>query len=117
WSPATGAQLVKGAIRDRWGALGWELGPLGFPVTGEVPVRGGAFTAFQGGSVYWSPATGAQLVKGAIRDAWAAQRWELGRLGFPASEEQVVPGGVRQRFEGGAMTYSWSTRRVTTTYR
>ncbi|MFB9377664.1 S8 family serine peptidase [Kineococcus gynurae] len=112
FSGATGAQAVRGAILDRYAASGWETGVLGFPTTSEVVVRGGAFTHFQGGSVYWSPAGGARIVRGAIRDAWAAQGWETGRLGFPRTEEYAVPGGVRQDFTGGSLTYTWATGRI-----
>ncbi len=117
WSPATGAHEVRGAILDRSTASGGVQGFLGFPTTGEVALRGGAFTAFQGGAVYWSPATGAHVVQGEIRRAWAAAGWENGRLGYPRSGEYPVPGGVRQDFQGGSMTYSFATRTVTTSAR
>ncbi|MCF6507207.1 hypothetical protein E9549_07275, partial [Blastococcus sp. MG754426] len=45
--------------------------------------------------------TGARLVRGAIRDAWAGQGWENGRLGYPTSDPQPVTGGTRQTFQGG----------------
>ncbi|GAA4986097.1 SpoIID/LytB domain-containing protein [Kineococcus glutinatus] len=107
WSPVTGAHLVRGAVRDAWAGLGWETGFLGYPVTDEVALPGGAFTHFQGGSVYWSPATGAHEVHGAIRDAWARQGWEAGRLGYPTSDEHAVPGGGRRSdFQGGWITWT-----------
>jgi uncharacterized protein with LGFP repeats len=106
WSPATGAHAVRGAIRDRWGALGWENGFLGYPTTDEIGLRGGAFTAFQGGSVYWSPATGAHAVRGAIRDAWGATGWENGSLGYPTSDEFGIPGGQRTNFQRGYITWT-----------
>jgi hypothetical protein len=105
WSPATGAHAVKGAIRDRWASLGWENGFLGFPTTGEVAVRGGAVTHFQGGSVYWSPATGAHAVKGAIRDRWASLGWENSALRFPRTDEYSVPGGAAQDFACGSIQW------------
>ncbi len=117
WSPATGAHEVRGAILDRLTAAGGVRGSLGFPTTGEVALRGGAFTAFQGGAVYWSPATGAQVVQGEIRRAWGAAGWENSRLGYPRSGEHPVPGGVRQDFQGGSMTWSFATRTVTTSVR
>ncbi|PPK95986.1 LGFP repeat-containing protein [Kineococcus xinjiangensis] len=112
WSPATGAHEVRGAVLDRYGSTGWENGVLGYPVTGERAVRGGAFTAFQGGSIYWSPTTGAHVVRGALRGAWGSLGWEGGRLGFPRSGEYPVPGGVRQDFQGGTLTFVWSTGQV-----
>jgi len=111
-SPATGPHEVRGAILDRYAAGGWENGGLGFPVTGEVALRGGAFTAFQGGAVYWSPATGAHAVAGPLRDAWARQGWEDGRLGYPVGEPRRVAGGTRQDFQHGALVLSAATGRV-----
>ncbi|PPK93457.1 LGFP repeat-containing protein [Kineococcus xinjiangensis] len=108
WSPATGAQEVHGAIREHWGRLGWENGPLGFPTSIEYSTMrsGGAYSAFQGGSLHWSPATGAHLVKGAIRDAWGRSGWETGPLGFPTSDEYDVPGGKRSDFQHGHITWT-----------
>ena len=63
--------------------------------------------------MYWSPATGAHEVKSAIGERYAALGWETGRLGYPVSGERAVPGGVRQDYQRGSMTYSWSTRQVT----
>ncbi len=64
WSPGTGAHTVVGNIRRTWAALGWENGRLGFPRTDErpTPTRPGAYNHFEGGSVYWSQATGAHAV-------------------------------------------------------
>ena len=109
WSPATGAHEVRGGIRDRWAALGWENG-LGFPVSGDerTPTVTGWYTHFEGGSVYASPTTGAHAVRGAIRDRWAALGWERSRLGFPTGEEQRVPEGIRLDFQGGSIT--WNSR-------
>ncbi|GAA4979848.1 hypothetical protein [Kineococcus glutinatus] len=106
WSPATGAQAVRGLIRDKWGTVGWEAGFLGYPTTTEAVLPGGAFNHFQGGSVYWSPRHGAHVVRGAIRDAWQQQGWETGRLGYPTSDEHDVPGGRRSDFEGGSITWT-----------
>jgi hypothetical protein len=113
WSPATGAHEVRGAIRDRWATLGWENG-LGFPTTGDqrTPTKAGAYTHFEGGSVYWSPATGAHAVRGALREAWAASGWENGPLGFPVGDEHPLPGGLRLDFQGGYL--SWDAVRRTT---
>ena len=113
WSAATGAHEVHGDIRAAWAAKGWEAGFLGFPVTDEVrtPNGRGAYNHFQGGSVYWSAATGAHEVHGAIRDAWASYGWEAGALGFPTSDEREVPGvpGARRSdFQGGSV--QWSAR-------
>ncbi|MFB9376674.1 family 43 glycosylhydrolase [Kineococcus gynurae] len=114
WSPATGAHVVKGLVRDKWAAQGWENGYLGYPTTDEIKLPGGAFSHFQGGSVYWSPATGTHAVRGAIRSAWAQQGWETGRLGYPTSDEYDSRGGKRTDFQGGSIFWSPGTGTVVT---
>ncbi|WP_127781762.1 NlpC/P60 family protein [Rhodococcus sp. X156] len=108
WSPGTGVREVHGSIRDKWAALGWEGGALGFPTTGEAgtPTKAGAFNHFQGGSIYWSPATGAHEVRGAIRERWAGLGWETSALGFPTSDEYVVAEGRRTDFQGGSVIWT-----------
>ncbi|MGO4856847.1 fibronectin type III domain-containing protein [Arthrobacter sp. 2MCAF14] len=109
WSPATGAHVNAGAIRSAYAAQGWENGLLGYPTGNEVKgLRdGGAYQSFQGGAIYWSPATGAHVNKGAIRDAYAAQGWENGELGYPTSNEySVCCGGAAQDFQGGRITWT-----------
>ncbi|QXG77515.1 hypothetical protein KUM42_08450 [Modestobacter sp. L9-4] len=114
WSPATGAHEVQGAIRDRWAATGWEKGPLGYPVTDELPTPDGIgaynhFAGSGGGSIYWSPATGAHEVQGDIRAHWAALGWEGGPLGYPVTDELPTPDGIGalNHFSKGASIY-WS---------
>ena len=105
FSPATGAQEVRGAILDRYLAAAAEVGELGFPITGEIGIAGGAFTHFQHGSIYFSPATGAHVVKGFFRDLWAKNGWELSRFRFPATDEYPIAGGVMQDYQGGQMKF------------
>jgi hypothetical protein len=60
WHPETGAHEVHGAIRERWAALGWETGFLGYPVTDEQELVGGQgrVSRFQRGQLEWSSASG-----------------------------------------------------------
>lgn len=114
WHPWTGAHEIYGAIRTRWGQLGWELGPLSYPVTGELPTPDGRgrfnhFAGAYGSSIYWSPSTGAHEVYGAIRARWAEQGWERGRLGYPVSGEYAVPGGRQTDFQGGSIRWTAAT--------
>jgi LGFP repeat len=58
----TGAHEVHGAIREKWASLGWERSYLGYPITDEVQVGDAAdtrYSNFQGGSIRWTPRTGA----------------------------------------------------------
>ncbi|RBY90031.1 hypothetical protein DQ240_02715 [Blastococcus sp. TF02A-26] len=76
-------------------------------------VRGGCGQQFQGGSLHWSPATGAQATHGAIRDAWAAQGWETGSLGYPTGAMTcAVSGDCEQRFQGGTLRWIAAQGRV-----
>ncbi len=111
WTPSTGAWDVRGAIRARWSALGWERSALGYPTTGENALSGGAYNHFQGGSIYWSPSTGAQNVQGAIRQKWADYGWETGRLGYPTTSDAPTAqnNGYYTHFQGGSIFWSGST--------
>ncbi|MHA7280782.1 GDSL-type esterase/lipase family protein [Arthrobacter sp. MDT2-2] len=118
WTQKTGAQMVLNyAIGARYSAAGWTRGFLGHPTGDEfrLTVRGGAVQNFQNGYIYWSPATGARVVTGAIKGYYAANRYERGFLGYPKSEEIAVPNGVRQDYEGGKVYWSGSSGRVFTT--
>ncbi|SDO33596.1 hypothetical protein [Geodermatophilus sp. DSM 45219] len=109
-SPTTGVHDVSGAIRDRWAAAGWERGALGYPV-GDPTCglrAGGCFQQFQRGSTYWTPATGARWMDGPIRDAWGAQGWENGPLGYPVTDLTcgLPRSGCYVHFQGGSVYVS-----------
>ncbi|MFE4541133.1 choice-of-anchor D domain-containing protein [Arthrobacter sp. NPDC056727] len=111
WSPKTGAHEIHGSIRTKWASLGWEKGPLGYPITDEKVTPGGAgrYNHFsRGASIYWSSKTGAREVHGAIRTMWASLGWEKGRLGFPITDEYSVPAGRESDFRGGRLV--WNAR-------
>jgi uncharacterized protein with LGFP repeats len=74
---------------------------------------GGCYQLFQGGSIYWSPATGGHVVLGAIRDTWAGQGSENGRLGYPISGETFSGGAYRQTFQGGTIAFGSGGARIT----
>ncbi|WP_256213966.1 GH25 family lysozyme [Arthrobacter sp. ov118] len=110
YSPATGARATWGGIRSTWGALGNEKGKLGYPVGNEICglVNGGCYQGFQGGTIHWSPGTGAHATWGGIRAAWGALGYENGRLGYPTINEicGLVNGGCYQGFKGGTIHYA-----------
>jgi uncharacterized protein with LGFP repeats len=109
WSVATGPQEVHGSIRQLWADMGWERSVLGLPVTGELPATGSRYNHFQGGSIYWSPATGAQEVHGSIRQLWSGMGWENSVLGLPTTSELPALGGRYNRFQGGSIYWSPAT--------
>jgi uncharacterized protein with LGFP repeats len=107
-SPASGAWDVSGSFRQFWAATGWENGFLHYPTSGENPIRDrGVFQNYQGGTLYWSPATGAHSVSGAFLGLYGSQGYENGFLGYPTSQENPVrAGGVFQLFTGGVAYWS-----------
>jgi uncharacterized protein with LGFP repeats len=110
WSPATGAVATWGGIRATWASLGYEKGKLGYPTGRETCglINGGCYQTFQGGTIHWSPATGAFATSGPIRATWGSLGYERGRLGYPASAEACDPvsGACSQRFQNGTITWS-----------
>ena len=113
WSSSTGTWSVHGAILQEWASLHWENSFLGFPITDETgtPDGIGRFNHFQGGSIYWTPSTGAHEVHGAIRDYWASRGWEQSCFGYPTTDEQAdgSNGGRISNFQNGWIFWSPST--------
>ncbi|WP_281405734.1 LGFP repeat-containing protein, partial [Arthrobacter yangruifuii] len=111
WSSATGAQISpNGAIRTAYQKSGFENGPLGFPTSGEVTIKGGKYQNFTKGAILWSSATGAQVSpNGAIRTAYQKSGFEGGPLGFPTSGEVSASGGKYQNFAKGTIYWTAST--------
>jgi hypothetical protein len=111
WSAATGAHPVVNVFHQKWGEKGWEGGFLGYPKTDEVVLNGGRLQDFTGATIYWSPLTGAHPVGGAIRDKWAQTGWEGGTLGYPTTDENVLPGGQGRMngFQRGVIYWSPNT--------
>jgi uncharacterized protein with LGFP repeats len=111
WSAASGAWDVSGSFRDLWAGTGWENGFLRYPVSGEVGIRaGGVFQNYQGGTLYWSPASAAHSVSGSFLGLYAATGYENGCLGYPLTQELPSrDAGVYQRFQGGVAYWSPTT--------
>ncbi|MEV0764476.1 hypothetical protein [Nocardia sp. NPDC050435] len=106
YSVGTDAHQIGGFIRDKWGQLGWENGPLGFPLSDEAAgAKGSRYNMFPGGVVYWSAATGAHAVWGSIRDNWVRAGGDSGRYGLPTSDEYDYEDGKAQDFQGGRITW------------
>lgn len=114
WTAGTGANIVQGRILDRWARDGWEQGELRYPITDELKTdRGfGRYNDFQNGSIYWTSGTGAQKVKGKIRQHWRYLGAENSKFAFPTSEEYPAPGpAVNQDFQGGTIQWIHATDR------
>jgi hypothetical protein len=113
WSPGTGAYEVHGAILARYDALGGSAAFLGFPISDETDVRGvgganGKLSRFVGGTIYWSPATGAFEVHGAIRERYEIIGGPASEFGFPTTNETAVGAlGVRYNgFQNGVIAWT-----------
>jgi hypothetical protein len=109
WTPGRGAHEVHGAIREKWASLGWETGVLGYPITDETPTPDGQgrYNNFQGGSIHWTPGTGAHEVHGAIREKWASLGWETSFLGYPITDELTLGDGSRyNNYQGGSIRWT-----------
>lgn len=89
-----------GAIRDKFGQMGWEAGFLGFPTTDETktPDSIGRYNHFENGSIYWKPSISAHEIHGWIRHYWASQGWERSSLGYPISDELPTYKDSNDRF-------------------
>ena len=112
WTPSTGAQPVRGGMRAAWDAVGQDGGALGFPTSDELPAADGAGRVqnFQGGAIYYSDATGAHPVRGAIRTTWSGRGGETGILGYPTGREQPAAGGGSvQQFQRGVIAFTAGT--------
>jgi uncharacterized protein with LGFP repeats len=106
--------LQGGAICARWQAMGGMNGPLGVPTSPAAPGAGSTrYVLFANGAIYWSPATSAQPVGGALYDAWATLGYEHGPLGLPTSAEIYEPQWIVQNFQHGTLNFDRQTSSVT----
>ncbi|RBY96427.1 hypothetical protein DQ237_07145 [Blastococcus sp. TF02-8] len=107
YSSPAGTAYVAGAIRDAWGARGWENGPLGYPTANPVCglTGGGCQQTFQGGTLWSSPGTGARQVSGTLASAWSTLGAQDGTLGYPVLEQVcgLRNSGCGQLFQGGTL--------------
>ncbi|POH69717.1 hypothetical protein C3B59_05055 [Cryobacterium zongtaii] len=110
WSAATGVQQSSGAIGQRYVALGGPTSGLGFPVANEVAeANGGTSQQFKGGRLYWSSATGAHQIGGAIGAYWLAAGGPASGLGYPVGNDTAMGAGSGQAFKTGSLYWSAAT--------
>lgn len=111
---ATEGFSVTGAIAVKWNLLGGANGLIGTPTSAEkdVPgVPGARVASFTNGEIYWSPATGAQAVQGAIRARYNEMGGPSGVLGLPITDERTTPNprGRYNQFQGAGGGYIYWT--------
>jgi glucose/arabinose dehydrogenase len=105
---------LSGAILSKWTALGGVSGRLKFPTANMLRTGwgNGYYAHFEGGSIYWSSATGAHSVTGGIRTRWRALGAERSYLGFPSSDEFSTSTGTRENFQHGYITWNRATGKI-----
>lgn len=108
WSRLTGARALHGPVRAKWVAMGRVGSVLKYPTTDVRVTRDGRgrFAHFQGGSIFWSRATGAKALVGPIRDKYLAVGGVSSRLRYPTSGVYAIKGGKRANFQGGWITWT-----------
>jgi len=120
FTPATGAHIMTGAILDRYQSLGGPAdSDLGFPTmnegAGKAPdSRNTTFSAADNPVIFWTPATGARVVRGPINVAWDKLGGSAGVLGVPAEDEVYRGAVVSQKFTGGQLSYDAQKKAFTT---
>ena len=104
---------VTGAIRTEWLGAGGASGYLGNPTMPQKTTGDGhgLYQFFQGGTINWSPATGAHAVHGAIETLWNSLGGSTSVLGYPTSEQMITGDGhgVYQVFQNGTINWSPAT--------
>ncbi len=119
YSPETGAHALTGAILAKYESLGGPTGDLGLPVgteaDGGVPnSRVSAFNAPDQPVVFWTPDSGAIVVRGAINAAWQKLGAATGTLGGPSGEQSVSGDVTTQKFGGGEISWNRATKEFST---
>jgi L,D-peptidoglycan transpeptidase YkuD (ErfK/YbiS/YcfS/YnhG family) len=103
WSPRAPAQVLKGTIYTRWKAAGAQAGVMGYPTGPKTcgQAAGGCLQRFQGGTVYWSSATGSWISRGGLGARYVRVGATRSSLGYPLANEKCVPGQCIQAFQRG----------------
>jgi uncharacterized protein with LGFP repeats len=120
FTPTTGAHVMTGAILDKYMSLGGPAdGDLGFPTIDEGAgkaegSRNTTFSAPDNPVIFWTPDTGARVVRGPINAAWDKLGGSAGQLGVPTDDEMYRGNLVTQKFTGGEVTYDRKAKTFST---
>lgn len=84
------------AITAKHDALGANAGLLGPPIEDMkgTPDNIGFFRRYRNGMIYWTLATDAHEIHGAILVKWTSLGFERSLLGYPAGDETGTPDGI-----------------------
>ena len=114
YSKETGAHAMYGEILKRYKTLGGPESDLGFPKndesdTGDGVGRFNEFSAPEGAAIYWSPQSGAVVIKGKVLEAWNQSGGIKGPFGYPTADMSLVDGVQTAKFAGPEGTeIQWS---------
>ena len=105
WRAGVGAfPIPHSGLFEAFAEVGWEAGPLGYPVRTHTVLDGGGVQAFQHGVLYrQNSSERGYYVTGKIGARWADEGYERGPLGWPTSNEFDRDGGRAQNFEHGVL--------------
>ncbi|MCH9669733.1 MAG: hypothetical protein K0U80_18020 [Actinomycetia bacterium] len=115
FTPDTGAHFMQGAILQKYESLGGPAdSDLGFPTIDEGPgraagSRNSTFSAADNPVIFWTPDTGARVVRGAINAAWDELGGSSGVLGVPAEDATQDGAVISQKFTDGELSYDTRT--------
>lgn len=85
---------------------------LGAPVAPAEVLEGGKKQDFADGAIYWSPQTGAQIVRGQILATYIDNGGPAGRLGWPVSDELAEGEVIYSDFQRGQIRLEGQAIRV-----
>jgi hypothetical protein len=104
-----GAEFIEssdsGIIRY-WKGAGGDSSFLGSATSAEYPVAGGVAQDFAKGRVFWSPATKARSMIGAVLARFTELNSTASALGFPVADERPTrAGGAYSLLQGGKILW------------
>ncbi len=120
FSPATGANAVESDILAKYESLGGPGSDLGLPTANETDgslkptSRISTFSAADKPVIFWTPARGAFVVRGAMKAAWDKLGGAKGTLGAPVGDQAVDGDVVSQKFTGGKVSWDRAKNLYTT---
>ena len=120
FTPETGARIMQGAILEKYESLGGPAdSDLGFPTIDEGPgrapeSRNTTFSATDKPVIFFTPATGARVVRGPINAAWDKLGGSAGVLGVPAEDEAYRGDVITQKFTNGELSFNTRDKKFTT---
>lgn len=115
WQPSTDSHPVYGLIGEAYDRIG-AAANVGYPKIDEADTqdRNGRYQKFEFGTAYWKKGqTSAFVVENDFMELFGNMGYEVGRLGYPISDEQEIETNTYvQHFEGGDIKLNRLTKEV-----